>query len=133
MNFFKDDDMEIEVESGYEMGFLSEIKKKVPHSKRKFISIELANCLLEQRSMPVYGRADGGDVGWTERKKLPDENQSWNKRTHRALLIGIEVIEPIEPDTAEKILADLVHVDAPNGRLYPIPELIRRAKKVLGM
>lgn len=54
-----------------------------------------ANRLLKERGTVVCGRING-DKGWTERRQLPTETESFSKRTHTALLINIQKIDQCE-------------------------------------
>lgn len=86
----------------------------------------LANRILAERGTVVYGRVDG-DFGWfdTERKYGHHLNSSPIMASNTALLVNIQ---PIEQDSADKIIRDLVSYDSSGS-----PEwlrIIERAKKL---
>lgn len=117
--FFTEADIDLNT-SGLDTDFLRTV---IP---TKYISLDKANLLLEERGEIVYGRDDYneddkliGDPLWSKRKVLM---QQMGLNNQQALLINIEPIG--EPDSAEKIVRDLANDE-------DVRDLYKRAKKLL--
>jgi hypothetical protein len=106
--FFTEDDCDVNV---------------VGHPGRKrCISMDKANRLLEERGLIVY--ALRANDFWSAEKPCT----SWIN-IDRAILINIEPIE--EPDSKDKILADLMKLDGWPKPYTEVVELAKRARKLL--
>jgi len=119
MEFFKEGDEDINL-SGLSSEFLKTVIVK------KYISLDKANRLLRERGRVVRTNPKYISPGhWAPIFSDGD--------THQALLINIE---PIEKDSAEKILDDLIKIQPIAYDLGHAPiihrELIERAKKLRG-
>lgn len=92
------------------------------------ISLDKANRLLSERGKVIYKQPGWCGHSWQE--NLHDAGN----RTHTALLINIE---PIEQDSAEKVLRDLIAIDDKflMGHIPPsnieLPAIIDRARKLV--
>ena len=119
MEFFKEGDEDINL-----TGLSSEFLKTV--IVKKYISFDKANRLLRERGKVVYRdkyppSRDCVPI-WLEQKKIA------GVFSHQALLI---CLEEVEPDSAEKILADLSAATAAVP-LHKLQEFLDRAKKLRG-
>lgn len=93
-----------------------------------FLLANKMNRLLLERAIEVTGGDYSGN-GWAMFEKKPHLTPA-RGHTHRALLIGVE---PIEKDSAEKVLKDLINwLDIPEMLSKNTRQLIDRAKRVLG-
>lgn len=103
--------------------FIEEDFKDFPNASKIVIK---ANCLLRERGVLVTGSARGL-LGTTTITKPFSDNTGLSD-THQALLINIE---PIERDSAEKVLAEFVACCEVGDPKLRWGELVSRAKKLL--
>lgn len=123
--FFTEADCDVRADLYYNIDF----REKAGRTQTTCISLDTANRLLEERGKVVY--ASGDEKYWQDKKDAHlrirvNQDGLLVDSTHQALLINIE---PIEQDSAEKILRDWVD----ECKKYQVSsELIERAKKLLG-
>lgn len=119
MEFFKESDADLDVKN-VSAEFL---RTALP---TKYISPDKANRLIKERGKVVYGRGRE-EHAWT------DEQANFDKV--KALLINIE---PIETDSAEKILKDFkekcdkLEFQPNSFTRLDLSDLYNRARKLLG-
>lgn len=120
IKFFIEADADFDLKQGYSFGLVLGQKKSFD-SSMTVISIDKANLLLEERGKVVYTSNPSNNY--------PDWCGHLNEDAqHKALLI---CVEPIEVDSAEKVLSEIVkEVDHWTDVCRGSP-LIERARKLL--
>lgn len=106
----------------------SDIERSMHLSKPKEVADHF-NQLVKERAKVVYGHRMLGVCGenwiYGTEQNPPDAERS---DTHQALLI---CVEPIEKDSADDLLKDLIAAYGKRNEPMGLPDLIERARKLL--